>query len=301
MVPVRKRLHVQLSQIQEIVDALELEGVAIDLICPAALLALSNIQDEIRGSDLLIWDHENSRHVFALGNGHVQDWHLLTLELRELDLKLALRAVSATEPLCLMVYSGDEDLRDRLSEMPDVQVRGFEHRDLLKAATPTCVTFLRGKQPSFINLRRDALAAADAHRHIRVPLSATLTSCVLFLVVVTLVMLHRAQSYNQITQRLEADQRLVFHRLWPGQAAPTSIKSRLASEESRLRGLSGDLEARSHGEADAIASALRKQGTFKIEGPRTEQLAGQGVSFTINASYSPLLRTEQIALQSHEK
>lgn len=45
-------------------------------------------------------------------------------------------------------------------------------------------------------------------------------------------------------------------------------------------------QARSHGDADAIATALRKGGEFAVEPPRTEQLTGisKGVAFTITGT-----------------
>ncbi len=334
---------VQLAKLQEIVEGLEAEGIAIEIICPAPLLALIRVHDEARKWDMLIWDYEKSRNVLTLANGQVQDWRLLSLEFEELKLDLAVKAVQSRERLSLAVYSDDDDLKLRLAEVADVQLCSCEARDLLATATAASINLLRGKQSPPINLRREALGVVDAQRHIRVPLTAALVSCILFLSVLIGVLLYRARGYERLTQRLEADQRQVFFHLWPGKAAPTSIKSRLASEEARLRGLSGDAkgpsttpsalvlmhetlkrlpsgmrfrvlevrcgaegiylegEARSHGEADAIASALRNQQSFKIEGPRTEQLSGQGVSFTINASYTPLPQAESVALESHAK
>jgi len=46
-------------------------------------------------------------------------------------------------------------------------------------------------------------------------------------------------------------------------------------------------EARSHSQADILASALRTQSGFSIEPPRTEQLRTTGVSFTLTSQVEP--------------
>lgn len=43
-------------------------------------------------------------------------------------------------------------------------------------------------------------------------------------------------------------------------------------------------QAQTHGGADAIAAALNRGSVFRIEPPRTENLAGQGISFTIRGT-----------------
>lgn len=45
--------------------------------------------------------------------------------------------------------------------------------------------------------------------------------------------------------------------------------------------------ARTHGDANLIAAALRKDERFQVGSPRTEQLAGKGVSFSIAARHVP--------------
>jgi len=332
---------VQLCKLQPIVDALEHVGIAVDVICPAALLALLKLQKQPHECDVVIWDDDKTRHLFVVGDGQVHEWRLLTLQWQELQLNLDILAASTTAHSTIWTFSRDAELKTQLSALRDFQIGSFDSLDLMETATTVAPALRSGKTP-LINLRRDALAVADAHRNIRLPLTTAVISCILFLATLFGAMLHRAYRYHQIAQGIEERQRQVFHQLWPGQSAPTSIKSRLISEEAKLRGLSGEVklsnttsalalfhemlkrlptamrfrvleircgadgvyiegEARSHGEADAIASALRKQELFKVEGPRTEQLAGQGVSFTINASYSPTLKAELLALQSHEK
>jgi len=137
------------------------------------------------------------------------------------------------------------------------------------------------------------------------------------------ILLFRSWQYEQIAQSEQDEQLAIFRQALPGQVAPASVISRLASEERKLRGLAGDStdlpqqqsalavlcealgrlptnlrfrilemrfgqqqlylegEAQSHGDADAIAVALRKFQGFDIEAPKTEQLADKGIAFTL--------------------
>jgi hypothetical protein len=45
--------------------------------------------------------------------------------------------------------------------------------------------------------------------------------------------------------------------------------------------------ARSHGDADAIAAALRKQRGFQVEPPKSEQVSGGAVAFSISGVAGP--------------
>lgn len=68
---------------------------------------------------------------------------------------------------------------------------------------------------------------------------------------------------------------------------PTDLRYRvldLRLDENELY-LAG--HARSHGDANRLASALRRQQGFEVEPPRTEQLADGSVSFTLSALLPP--------------
>ena len=122
----------------------------------------------------------------------------------------------------------------------------------------------------------------------------------------------------------EAAQAAIFAEIFPGQAVPAGIRSRLESECTKMAGVKGESadwtaqrpaiallfdllasvpeglrcrllnvrldrnriqvegELRSHSDADAITAGLCKRG-LHVEPPRTQQLAGQGVSVRLAA------------------
>lgn len=70
-----------------------------------------------------------------------------------------------------------------------------------------------------------------------------------------------------------------------------SLPRNLRFQIQELRLENGEVQfagqARTHGDANLIAAALRKNDRFQVGSPRTEQLAGKGVSFSIAARHVP--------------
>lgn len=67
---------------------------------------------------------------------------------------------------------------------------------------------------------------------------------------------------------------------------PTELRCRILKIQISGDRLQLDGEVRTHGDADAIASALRKRG-FTVEPPHTENVTGQAVLFRLAARFTP--------------
>lgn len=67
-------------------------------------------------------------------------------------------------------------------------------------------------------------------------------------------------------------------------ALPAELRYRLTEIRCGVDHVYLEGQVRSHTDADALASALRSQKKLTIEAPRTEQLTGGGVGFTITAT-----------------
>lgn len=65
------------------------------------------------------------------------------------------------------------------------------------------------------------------------------------------------------------------------EALPRDMRYRILEIRCTCEKLYLEGQVRSHGDADALAAALRKQAGFQIESPRTEQLPAQGVGLTL--------------------
>jgi hypothetical protein len=72
---------------------------------------------------------------------------------------------------------------------------------------------------------------------------------------------------------------------------PTDVRFRV--HEVRLDGDTFTLEGEvnTHGDAEAVAAALRRRAGFEVEPPRTEQRPGRGVGFTINGGVASTRNT----------
>jgi hypothetical protein len=146
---------------------------------------------------------------------------------------------------------------------------------------------------------------------------------ILFAACLACALLVRAARYERLAAGYEDEQREVYRRLFPDASVPVDVRSRLRSEarsatagdagaarsdangllvlrdvltflpvetrfrvsEMRLDGrgftLEGDVPT--HGDAEAVAGALRRRNGFEVQPPRTEQRGGV-VAFTINGS-----------------
>jgi hypothetical protein len=150
-----------------------------------------------------------------------------------------------------------------------------------------------------------------------------LVAVVVFAACLVAALFVRASRYERLAGRYESEQREAFQRLFPDAAVPADVRSRLASEargaggddgasrteangllvlrdvltflpsdmrfrvtEIRLDGhaftLVGDVPT--HGDAEALAAALRRRDGFEVQPPRTEQQGGASVGFTINGN-----------------
>ncbi len=68
---------------------------------------------------------------------------------------------------------------------------------------------------------------------------------------------------------------------------PADVRFRLSEVRLVDGGFTLDGEARSHGDAEVLATSLRRREGFVVEPPRTEQLPGRGVGFTITGKLAP--------------
>lgn len=69
---------------------------------------------------------------------------------------------------------------------------------------------------------------------------------------------------------------------------PGNVRLRVLDLRFESEGFVIEGQAKSHGDAETIASALRKLKDLQVESPRTEQLAGEGVSFIISGRLVPV-------------
>lgn len=357
---------VEKKALAPLVAALEGRGVAVDVVCPAALLALQHEAEQGAPSltAAVLWRAGGAVELFCLRGRRPRAWYVLPDDPKDVRLHLEIEGVTVggepAGPAPMVVVVGDSAAAARWSAdlrvpVAHVSQAGGALADgvladptaddpALPQALAMAAAVLAGGAVPWVNLRRDDLAVRDSLRAVRTPLTVAAAAVVLCLVSACAAMLWRAHRYDQLADRYADDQQAVFREAFPGRPVPADVKSRLASEERSLRGLAGGepsarppdapgllalrdllaglptdvrfrlLEARldgakftlegqanTHGDADAVAAALRQGGTdgpqarrFVVDPPRTEQLpaaseggGSQPVSFTITGSIVP--------------
>jgi len=229
------------AKIAPIVEALEQAGVAVELVCPTAILALQGRRhsDETHECNTLIWGHKDHLELFTLADSKPKAWRLLAQSPDDLAIQLGMQIINHGAPLRIEAYNVGQPLLDRIADESDIQIVASNEESMLTAATRGADQILTGKTPGWINLRRDALGAKDPMRRFYKPLQAAVIAGLVFLACSSVAMLWRANRYEQIASQAEAQQRAIFEDLFPNQTLPISVKSRLASEQRRLRDLFG--------------------------------------------------------------
>lgn len=307
-------------RIAPIVESLEAQGIVVEHVCSAVLLALQ--ADPAQTASAVAWQSAGGGEIdlLLLREGRPAGWLSMEATAQELLLHLRLATAEADHPTTLATHALDPSLLRALSA--EYAVESSDDRPPREAALAGAKLVLDGRQSPWIDLRGGVGSSVGAGQ-MRAPLTAALLAACLFLATLSAVMLWRAHRHGQVLDELQAAQADVFAEVFPEARIPLSanIGRRLEIEAQRLGGPATDApesmsaltllgqtlrnippdmryrlfevrlgpdefylegETRTHGDADEIATALRALEAFDIEPPGTQQIDGQSVSFRIN-------------------
>ena len=238
------------SGLAPLVEALEARGVAVEAICPASLLALQHRLaapgTKVVGGesdDAAVWPAGDQVELVWLDAGKPRGWYLLPGGPKDLLQHLGLEALNAGRPLGVLAWGLSPEISDVLARLPDVRVTPSDAAPSDSDAVTTAASVLAGTSEPWVNLRRDDLAVRDRLRLVRRPLTFAAAGVVLCVLSACAALLWRADRYDRLASRYADEQQEVFRQIFPRQPLPPDVRSRLASEERNLRGLSGDPSA----------------------------------------------------------
>lgn len=245
---------VPLARVAPIVADLESAGVAVEALCPAALVALARLLAGHAGPppDAVLWADEHAADLFFLFEGRPAAWRLLDASLAGAREHLGLRLLHSTGPLRLLSVGASPAAAAPLAAMPDVELTPVESPPLATTAAAGAQPLLQGRPAPWINLRRDALAIKDRARQIRRPLRAAWACAVVFLAAAAAGSLWRAHAWEQAARQADEQARRLFHDLIPNQPTPLDVRRRMESEARKRQAVSGQGEP-----APALPNALR--------------------------------------------
>lgn len=231
---------VRLEQVAPIVQALESAGVAIQSICPSALLAVQDRTRNGKGFNLVLWECDVAEiELVAVEDGLPIIWHRISACADELRRHASYVASQSSPPLKVLTICANAATTDALNGIQGCEYIPAPSQHLEEVAALAAVRVLNGTLTPTVDLRRDGLASGEPYRRIRKPLIAAFTAGTVLLVCLIGSLLWRAERYAALATQLRQHQETVFKEAFPTAAPPPSIRSRLISEERRLRGVAG--------------------------------------------------------------
>lgn len=159
--------------------------------------------------------------------GSLAGWDLLPSK-GDVELRLRLLGVTLGRPAKVRV-SGDmgiEGTRHVMGDVKEIAAREVAH-------------VLEGNFDAPLDLMKSARGTAASVGAAKKPLVAACVALAALMIAACGALLWRGMKYNALAEASEGRQREMFIKAFPEQTPPAAIRSRLASEELRLRALGG--------------------------------------------------------------
>lgn len=248
--------------VSPLLHSLESLGVAVQSICPAALLAAQHLA-ESDGSQRLLIGEGDRINLIALRHSLPTAWSLVAGQPSELRLNLDLLAMQSGEEPPVRACGVDAallaDLGAQSVPIPPRQVAAIAGAGVLQ-----------NRLKPWVELRRGALAISDPLRQHRRALDALLAAAALFFICLAGTLLwraHRYQKEGQLAERRMADE---FTATFPGWSVPANIRTIVEKERQKVSpGTGGGVPVEATESAmrtlHALLSRLPVDLKFKIE------------------------------------
>jgi hypothetical protein len=210
-----------LESVRGAISALEAEGVAVQSVAPAALLAAQDLARSGEGGGHVLSLAEGSHvNLIAVRDGIATSWTMAAAaDPRDVSLQL---------DVILLEFETAPPLRECSSDVVEQAARRQARRAF------------EGREVAWGEMRRGPLAPADRLRSHRKALNAALAAAALLLLAWSAAMLWRAQLYDQKARANEAALTAEFQRAFPGWVVPTNVKTVIESERRKAAALSQD-------------------------------------------------------------
>jgi len=334
---------VETNRLQNLVAALEQEGVDVEAVVPGALLALQGWLEsssaDAKTADVISWQHNGGIDLWQLKRDRPVRWHNIAADgdaageaSQRLRRQLAWQDLQSRNGAIKFLPLGfSDELENTAAEHAEL-IESEQSPDSRDTAARFASRLQAGRVSPWIDLRHGPLQKQSRFTRLRPALDLAIVGLMVLLLAAVLSLEWAGYQYRQVAKQQTEIQQRLFRETFPDQSVPVGVRSRMQSEYRRLRGISGrsslpdrpeatailaqalgalpetirfrllDLsveegrlrlegEARSHGDADQIAAALRDLERFNVPPPRTRALSEEGVAFTIRAN-----REENVSL-----
>lgn len=231
-----------LAIVRPLVEAIENQGILLQTIAPAVLLAVT--QHVARSGRMdrhyVLWGEPSGVDLIVLADGKPLTWQRIESDAALLVQRLQAEALTQAGTLELVAYDLPEPLLSAVQGLEDVHVLETLPTKLTDAALTAAGACLAGTASPPVELRRDALASRDPYRPVRGLLRLAAASVVALTLLLSGSMLWKSYRYEALAADMLARQEAAYREVFPGQSIPAGMLSRLQSERTKLAGLQGN-------------------------------------------------------------
>ncbi len=233
----------RVSLIQPLVEAIEQLGWVIGLISPTALLAAQSepFATALHGCDLLAIGNGRQMELMRFTQRTVTEWISLPADPEDAAMAIGLELLSRPGSLRMCCTGVPDAVVERLQTFERLNVQLIVTPSMAESAVQAVQSFADGTASPWIQLRCDALGEADRLRPARRAIRTAMVATMIFILCISAALVWRTLGYQRMAEQFQAKQAEVFREVFQNRIDPDGIDipSRLASEERRLRLLTG--------------------------------------------------------------
>lgn len=251
----------ELERLESLIAALRATGIAVGHISPMVMLTAATLIEEHAGLDILLacdcggQERTESGHdLIAFERRRPVQWRWLGKDDDAVQEHLHSLADKHGGTAQVSIVGVEARVASFAESVANIHVLTSSWTDREQAAALAGAKILAGKTSPWIDLRRDALAPADAIEAFRQPLTRLAYAALLLLVSVIVVTQYRGGQYEALASEHSRSQAEVFKKALPNQRLPASVRARLQSEHQRLSELSGEVTSASASSRGAVGN-----------------------------------------------
>ena len=247
---VRKRqalgVAAKLAELRELIEIFANFGLIIQSITPITMLVLQNMTQMLENLDgsLVLLNDDRNTHLIVIKSGKPILWRILRNSTEEIVREYHLIRHSFPDLNRGIAVNVSSEASQKLSAT-DANVLDSIEQDLIASCAETASRVINGQEDPWVELLRPPLEVAGGRARINQRSKRLVKLCVsaLFLLFCFAAGFWiRADKYDSLADSLQQEQETIFAELFPGQRIPSGVRSRLASEQRKLAGLTGHVD-----------------------------------------------------------